>query len=224
MLHSYFTVNGSRIFTPPVYGQTFLADKEAIQGQNPTLKPELVKQFAHLLPWLNIPNEVEKAVAERDQGYCIMSGACGQDKVAVTWIIPPAFLPIVSAVPGTGFKHYADICIPSNALTMHRDLVDDFWDNAFGVDVEPTMKPTYPSESLKHRTTIDLLYFGTSDKPESYWKASLHHSIEVKAVAGQTIYFFCLLTHFIGGDIKDQYTKDDIREWRDRMEDEDGSF
>uniref|UniRef100_A0A8H7XZJ2 Uncharacterized protein n=1 Tax=Psilocybe cubensis TaxID=181762 RepID=A0A8H7XZJ2_PSICU len=209
MLHSYFTVNGSRIFTPPVYGQTFLADKEAIQGQNPTLKPELVKQFAHLLPWLNIPNEVEKAVAERDQGYCIMSGACGQDKVAVTWIIPPAFLPIVSAVPGTGFKHYADICIPSNALTMHRDLVDDFWDNAFGVDVEDNYRLVIfrdlgqAGKLLEGITTPFYRSQGRSGPDDIFFRI---HFIQ------------CLLTHFIGGDIKDQYTKDDIREWRDRRE------
>lgn len=103
------------------------------------------------------------------------------------------------------------ICMPSNAILLHKDLMDVFFDNAFGINVDVSFSSIpflFPILKFKSciKTIIGLSYSVTLGQQGSYWRAGiLKPTFAVQRTRlgspAQAIYFFvhtlCTLSMFI---------------------------
>ncbi|KAH9478920.1 hypothetical protein JR316_0009383 [Psilocybe cubensis] len=163
-----------------------------------------------------MPEEIERAVAERDKGHCVITGACGEHEVAITWLIPPAMIDALkdASQDPRKFNNYSEACVVSNAITLRKDLIEALNDNAFGVDVEDNYRIVLfydLGDTGKFLQGLERPFFHREDRQGPDDIFLIAH------------FLHCVKVHVIGGDVSDEYSLRDIEVWEDRLDDEDGA-
>ncbi|KAF8586916.1 hypothetical protein K439DRAFT_1631209, partial [Ramaria rubella] len=140
------------------------------------------------------PPHFKDAVSRRDQCCCI-TGISDSGELEVTWIYLPTLSHELSANP-----HYPDPTpyrTISNAILLHKALTKHFEENSIGIDIDDNYR-------LVIFKNLDL---GDMVLPSHVSSENISGD---KAQCLKLHFRRCLLVHFCGGDIWDQYNKDDV--------------
>uniref|UniRef100_A0A8H8CK89 Uncharacterized protein n=1 Tax=Psilocybe cubensis TaxID=181762 RepID=A0A8H8CK89_PSICU len=172
--------------------------------------PEMMYMVGFYIHTIEVPDDIQKEVLERDNGRCLISGTAGDDAITVVWAVPPPLPFAMRYVDGGGvYKSTTELYKSDNAFTLLKDLADAFLDGAFGVDVDDDYR------------IVVLKNFGPAAQPliGPNIQAYFHHpSLKAQFKIGPKDIFLrahfvnCLYINFQGGDIVTQYPKHIVEE------------
>ncbi|KAI0308880.1 hypothetical protein OF83DRAFT_146952 [Amylostereum chailletii] len=151
---------------------------------------------SHNLSFYNLPEYIQEVV---HGNQCFLTGRTSSTSLSIHWLFPPIWATKLPAdtVPYLPAEHFI---VPNNAAMMNERVAKLMHDNAFGIDV---------SEGYR---------FVAFDKDVSGLKDELRP--EILSALGQKDpslteflhyhFLWCLLAHFIGEDMKDEFPVGEI--------------
>ncbi|KAH9478924.1 hypothetical protein JR316_0009387 [Psilocybe cubensis] len=173
-----------------------LDGENAAEGALNKLTSDQIRTF-------DVPGKIQEFVMERDHGRCVITGASQVDSVTVVWIIPPSFVDAIQYLKENDviYDEPEQITNQSNAITLHEDLKDAFFNNDFSVDVDDDYRVILfrdfgpAAQSLKGANI--QAYFRRGDLKDQF---SGPHDVFLRAH-----FVHCLFVNFLGGDIFFRY-------------------
>ncbi|KAF9563479.1 hypothetical protein CPC08DRAFT_816568 [Agrocybe pediades] len=174
-----------------------------LNGQRPEIYEDDFLEKVHLRNEFKIDEQTNFKIlaSQRDETRCLITNTTGaaQD---VSWIVPPAFMRQRDYYQSEGYKTYKDVRMLSNCITMRKELVTPFLENAFGIDVDDDFRIIIFGNV--DETTRNLLE--DAKYADGLRQACASGREDVPKRCFLLAHFrWCLCSHFLGGDIKEEY-------------------
>ncbi|KAF8576108.1 hypothetical protein K439DRAFT_1640812 [Ramaria rubella] len=147
----------------------------------------------HLLEY---PPTFREEVSKRDQRCCITGTSCASNSKAleVTWIYLPNIASDLTTESNPDLSSYRSV---ANGILLHSDLIQPFQENSIGIDIDDEYRLVVFKDLSLQDITIPSHISPDFISPEQRPFLQDH-------------FRYCLWVHFCGGDICDQYKREDV--------------